>query len=91
MDSEEKNKRIVRIEGDGFPGSTKVFIGDIDISKFISQIKIEIDINAGRAPAIHFTYYGLVELPTELEALVTIRKTKSKLEGRNDGQQKSEE
>ena len=64
------NKRVMRIEGDGTPGKTKVLLDGMDVSRFVR--KININYRAGYATDVILTCRGFVEIPDELRALVSV-------------------
>ena len=68
----EDNSRVIRIEGDGTPMNTKVFLGGVDVTR--SLVGLHIDMGVGKLPEVTLRCVGFVELPDELEALVTVEK-----------------
>ena len=67
------NSRVIRIEGDGRPKNMRIFLGDMDVSRFVRELHLNIGGNRSHSE-VTLKCRGFVELPDELEALVTVEK-----------------
>ena len=68
----------IRIEGDGMPRNTRVFLDDMDISRFVRNIHI--DIGAGKAPIVNLECFGFLRMSDEIKAVIKILITSSEFE-----------
>lgn len=59
----------IKILGNGFPKTTGVLLDDMNISRFVKAIHVDIDVERA-IPVVHLTLIGDVELPDELKAIV---------------------
>ncbi len=64
--------RIIRIETNGsiLPREWRFFLGDVEISGFVSSVNIGLDMDS--LPSISVTLVGKLELPDEIKGLVTV-------------------
>lgn len=62
----------IRIEGDGMPMTTRIFLDDKDISRWVQGINIDIRIGTD-VPIVTLSCIGLLDIPDELNALVTAK------------------
>ena len=66
------NSRVIRIEGDGTSRNTKIFLGGVDVSRFVRELQLNIAVD--KTSSVTLKCQSYVELPDELEALVTVEK-----------------
>jgi len=64
--------RTIRIEANNsiLPRDWRVYLGDVEISGYVSAINIDLDMNG--LPGIHVTLIGHLELPGEIKGVVTV-------------------
>lgn len=68
----------IRIESTGPTGfDKKIFIGDADISRYVKAATYRMAVN--ELDTVHLELYGNVELPEELESLITATKQEGNL------------
>ena len=63
----QRHRKVIRVEGNGLPGRTKIFLGEMEISRFVQSIQITL---SNGAPRVVLHCVGEVDLPHELEAIV---------------------
>jgi len=66
----EKRKRMLRVQSDGTPSGTKVFVGDIEIA-MVQNVCWEVDADGPDLPVIRFTaIVDKLEIVTKQEARI---------------------
>ena len=68
----------IRIEGDGYPRNTHIYLDGQEIGSFV--IGLQLIIGNENIPHVHLDCVGHLELPDELEAIVTATKVQAELE-----------
>jgi len=71
--SKSDELRGIRIEGDGMPRSTRVFIDGIDVSGYVKAIMI--DIGVDRMPSAKIQLVAPLYIPDELKVMLQISET----------------